>query len=591
METSNFSYTALTKDSIRLLDISISASDEILCNIRTVSLNESPNYYALSYAWGSTNTLHPVICNGQQGMKIADNLYEAIRTLFKPPINIDFPIWIDGISINQEDDEEKSEQVGRMGDVFWGAKKVLVWLGPTENQSDLAMDWLEGLSKILPRIARAPQIYEFEEYGLPDMYHQDWLALGHLYRRKWFGRLWTFQEAVLATKLLIVCGEKSVEGELLFMVAKELNRLFLFRLTYAGYSVPDHEDGITAITIVWNVSRQMEAYGAIRIISLLRIADKKVCLYPRDRIYAMLGMTALSFKNRIRVSYTKTSEQDAVEPYIDCTTACIEDGEMGILQLVAGRTRMQGLPSWCLNLQSSQGPIRTFPTYVRAGISWNGHNNRHGQSAITIHSNKLNAIGFQMDTVSEVIDGVCSWESGQEIGGRAMRFLHWEGQCRELACKTKGRPLETTPVEHIFTISCTTRSNSWELKDRLMQKLYGDFIEGMARQAIGRYDLDPRPPVETRPFYYEGFQAVVCNSRGRRYFSTENGRLGVGPPEIKQGDRVCIFYGMGPVFILRPVKSEFKEWYFVGDAFVHELMELDEIRQDGRGTDEVFTII
>lgn len=48
-------------------------------------------------------------------MDIRANLHEAIHTLLNLPLNPDLPIWIDAISINQDDDEEKAVQVSRMG--------------------------------------------------------------------------------------------------------------------------------------------------------------------------------------------------------------------------------------------------------------------------------------------------------------------------------------------------------------------------------------------------------------------------------------------------------------------------------------------
>jgi hypothetical protein len=72
-------------------------------------------------------------------MDIRANLYDAIHTLLNLPLNPDLPIWIDAISINQDDEEEKAVQVSRMGDIYRTAHQVLAWLGPAEQNSDLAM--------------------------------------------------------------------------------------------------------------------------------------------------------------------------------------------------------------------------------------------------------------------------------------------------------------------------------------------------------------------------------------------------------------------------------------------------------------------
>jgi hypothetical protein len=55
--------------------------------------------------------------------------------------------WIDALYINQNDIPEKSLQVRRMKDIYEGAKKVVIWFGPAENDSDFTMDMIKYLAK------------------------------------------------------------------------------------------------------------------------------------------------------------------------------------------------------------------------------------------------------------------------------------------------------------------------------------------------------------------------------------------------------------------------------------------------------------
>jgi hypothetical protein len=43
------------------------------------------------------------------------------------------PMWADGICINQNDDVEKSKQVAMIGEIYAGAHKTIIYLGPSEN--------------------------------------------------------------------------------------------------------------------------------------------------------------------------------------------------------------------------------------------------------------------------------------------------------------------------------------------------------------------------------------------------------------------------------------------------------------------------
>lgn len=47
-------------------------------------------------------------------------------------------------------------------------------------------------------------------------------------------------------------------------------------------------------------------------------------------------------------------------------------------------------------------------------------------------------------------------------------------------------------------------------------------------------------------------EAFGYASHGRSYFSTEGGRIGLGPLHTKRGDLVCIFYNGRTPYILRP---------------------------------------
>ncbi|KAF9693249.1 hypothetical protein EKO04_008666 [Ascochyta lentis] len=50
--------------------------------------------------------------------------------------------WIDQICINQDDQQEKSQQVCRMADLYGKARKVLMWLGTSFEGSDDLMDFI-----------------------------------------------------------------------------------------------------------------------------------------------------------------------------------------------------------------------------------------------------------------------------------------------------------------------------------------------------------------------------------------------------------------------------------------------------------------
>jgi hypothetical protein len=286
--TNVFNYSALPNDSIRLLTFSLNAAGDLICTMKDVVFANCPRFYALSYSWGSDASCISISCNGSS-MNIRANLYDAIHTLFNLPLNPDLPIWIDAISINQDDDEEKAVQVSRMGDIYRTAHQVLAWLGPAEQNSDLAMDSLENLSKALPPLFAPPEDNKFEAFRLPRRDSPVWSGLGYLFCRTWFGRLWTFQEAVLASNLLIVCGRKTISSKILSTVAKELRRLGLHVIWMQEDLMKDHESGFHALEFVNLIARVLNDGKVIGFPYLLEIACRKACSDPRDRVFGWRG--------------------------------------------------------------------------------------------------------------------------------------------------------------------------------------------------------------------------------------------------------------------------------------------------------------
>ncbi|KAL2694300.1 hypothetical protein Neosp_000877 [[Neocosmospora] mangrovei] len=83
-------------------------------------------YTALSYTWGSRRSLRKVTLNGfSRGITV--NLDLALRTLRSThgPVTV----WADALCIDQEDVEDKSTQVDLMNDIFGWASQVRAYVG------------------------------------------------------------------------------------------------------------------------------------------------------------------------------------------------------------------------------------------------------------------------------------------------------------------------------------------------------------------------------------------------------------------------------------------------------------------------------
>jgi len=144
------------KNTVRLLELlqpETTNSELIRCKLHTYSLDEAPEYEAISYTWGVVNTQDfPVIVvtgtetqdNTLEAVEITRHLYAALRRL-RHPTQPRF-LWADQICINQADKEEKSTQVRQMGDIYKKSKRTVIWLGEEDWDKDVIAEMFTSLT-------------------------------------------------------------------------------------------------------------------------------------------------------------------------------------------------------------------------------------------------------------------------------------------------------------------------------------------------------------------------------------------------------------------------------------------------------------
>ncbi|KAI4686034.1 uncharacterized protein J4E88_003871 [Alternaria novae-zelandiae] len=139
-----YSWLDASRKEIRLLHVHPGAwNDDIECHLQTVSLNDNPKFYAISYVWGDPTITLPITIDGEP-LEITQNLRNGLQRLRRT--NEALVIYADAACINQSDLNERSEQVQLMGEIYSSAEEVFIWLGygndkqaPTEVPNTI--DW------------------------------------------------------------------------------------------------------------------------------------------------------------------------------------------------------------------------------------------------------------------------------------------------------------------------------------------------------------------------------------------------------------------------------------------------------------------
>lgn len=140
------------------------------------------SYEALSWSWGKDEWNKRIEID-RDGVRhyfiVPETLIHAFSALRRK--RRERTLWVDAICIDQNNDDEKSQQVPMMSEIYGGAKSVCVWLGQGDDDSKMAFDFikneilkLEDFDKLCDNPTAAPK----------------WNAMFSLMKRPWFSRRW-----------------------------------------------------------------------------------------------------------------------------------------------------------------------------------------------------------------------------------------------------------------------------------------------------------------------------------------------------------------------------------------------------------------
>lgn len=192
---------------IRLLEVSRhDGQTSLCCRLKHHRIDDAPPYHALSYCWGEPGEEHEMTVDA-----VTVTIYESAGAFLKSLQHIygDVLVWIDMLCINQRDTAERNSQVELMGDIYRRALSVYVWLGSSDKTSDLAFK--KGLEVSLLKDPNTFEPWGDKNSNSPKYWQnrsncEIRPALGSLFLKPYWTRVWIIQELVLARKITFVCG-------------------------------------------------------------------------------------------------------------------------------------------------------------------------------------------------------------------------------------------------------------------------------------------------------------------------------------------------------------------------------------------------
>lgn len=377
----------------RLVDIKPGNFDDKLeIDIRVVDLDSWPAYEALSYTWKETayeraivpswsreevetarkmaRFLHGVYCKDKSGneryLTVNCGLRDALKQVRHSSETKTY--WIDQLSINQSNFAERRFAVTGMMWYFNRARQVTLWVG---DEDERTRDVFDVFWKIVHRVHSKgclpdpDEMLADPELQLPSFDSPVWRSAGDFFNRPVFSRCWVIQEVVVGRKVMVQCGEFTMEWADLARVAHTfsqrswLNKLprDILAASAAALSNPlagikEEEARLGGLPSVVMMNGLREDFQTLKINSvenLLYMTSMFHAQEPRDQIYSVLGLQGASL-SRGEASVVKPDYEKPVEDvFVDAARACImQSSSLTICGLkdCASSPMQESLPSW-----------------------------------------------------------------------------------------------------------------------------------------------------------------------------------------------------------------------------------------------------
>ncbi|KAI8712802.1 HET domain-containing protein [Fusarium sp. LHS14.1] len=576
-----YSYTPLKyPDEIRLLIIEPGRpSEAVKCNLVHTRLSHTPSYEALSYTWGTEEKPGQISCGHEGQISVTQNCFHAIKRLrYKDHQRV---TWVDAVCIDQPSIAERGHQVAIMPSIYRQAKKVIVYLGESTEDSGIAMEYLKS--------------HEFinDDATSFSLSHSQ-LALRKLLLRPWFSRLRVLQEIFMSTSTDVICGHKSVPWACFRRLAKW-----------------NPQSSLQKIPLVMSVNSHRTAQEPYiqDFFSLLCNTRDCGCKDPRDRIFALFSMGPEDLHKRLNIDYQESTETVFTNTAIYLINCIGLDALCG----VGGREVSSSLPSWVPDWRI---PVGTTPMMDLVDEAGSAGGRRHDQVFQFFNSHRpgqqtvLQTFGCHFGNVESLGDIVLSdrsnlghvisqgWKdfTGNETSN-LQSLIYRESFFRTLYMDAKtttswaGKRLQEKPGGSFVTryyegyeswISNVEDENYLpELVVIGTQEDKELYLEKNLEQMVDAWDkLKQELSCESFPFAKRKRLYSCCT--GRRLCKTQKSFIGLFPAQTQLDDQIYILRGARCLLVLR---REHDRYVMVGPCFVWEAMARRSSRAQFMGID------
>ena len=589
-----------SKTTFRLLGLQLTQNGRGVCEptwfMQSFDLRQNIPYNALSYTWGDQPFTEPLHIQGKT-LLVTKTVWSFLHNVWAPaslkllkdagPSTKVF-IWIDAVCIDQKNLQEKSDQVELIGSIFSYAQLVTAWLGDATDEHVLGLNTLIHLNGML-------DVYSvlFQEPELTDKIHEflagygvggsELVAAGKFLSHAYFTRTWIVQEVSMAKKLVLQLGTIKLHWDLLAAICKRFSE---HPAVFGGF------DFSLGILLTDNLrQRYLQQDTSLKTLTTF-LHQSKIhdCSDPRDKIFAILGLSNDIAQVGIEPDYTKSVE----EVYHALAISFLQSRQLPFLfgQATPRSKLLTDLPSWVPDwsdrLASSHqlwasgytagGPAQAFGLLSDQAIVVKGQvidEIRDVVPAPELRPGKYQDHFGDADTVSKRLS----------TAGRIYRHTKaigdWLDRCIEMSAHISG-------VGFTMTMS-SMKDNTWRVlicdRDSDGRPLHTNSNLLISFQLYRHFLKSGKLSPEQMTVASRYGDLMVEKMSKRAFALTQSSRCCVVPGAAEPGDIVCVFQGFGVPYILR--RQENGAYRMIGEAYVDGCMEYQTIGCDDYEMDEL----
>ncbi|KAI1426725.1 heterokaryon incompatibility protein-domain-containing protein [Xylaria sp. FL1777] len=545
-----YQYQQLYPSEFRLVRVFSKKMTTIKCEIIHRSLKKPPPYTAISYAWGDADHKRSIQI-GKANISVAVSLFGALDAVRR--LEEDTLVWVDALCIDQQNRDERSQQVQLMTEIYAKATKVAIWLGPAENDSQLATDFLQDI------VIRKDDPKEITAFLLSPTQLRAIEAVVHLFQRDYWKRLWVVQEVFNAKAIKVFCGGPIGLPWRVY--------------TKAAHILQSYEGPNSLLDM--DSAKSLLREGSL--LDIMRAYRRKLTSEPRDKVFGILGVLPEDVRKEFLVNYNLSIKEiyTNVVDFLLHTTNSLDVICESIY--FPKQNSVANLPSWVPDW--SQNPETTalgcsynFTAAGDTDASWKFLDERR---------NKLEISAIYVGTV---------WKHGVAVStvctsaDYLMAFLHWRAILLDYISFEDPQLQEVMEVAFCRTI-CLGQIPRDQEPDEWMRNTYRVFAT-LLRNRLPKLPLDDvlniyaDDPGNTETNRRQLLQSHFgSHMMGRCFFLTKDNRLGMGTGSMLPGDIIIVPLGCRTPIIIREEDTRRGRFRFVGDVYLDGYMGGEAITQ------------